>query len=213
MRVKICGLKTPDTIAAAVDAGAAYIGFNFFAKSPRYAAPDLAARLAADIPAGVCKVALTVNADDATLDALVADVPIDMLQLHGSEPPERVAAVKDLYGLPVMKALGIAGEEDLPKIAEFSRVADQLLIDAKAPKGAVLPGGNGVAFDWRLIAGRRWAVPWMLAGGLTAANANEAARLTGATQLDLSSGVETAPGVKDAEMIRAFMAAVQQEPA
>ncbi len=209
MRVKICGLTTAATVDATVAAGAAYIGFNFFEKSPRYAAPDLARELALRVPEGVCKVALGVNLTDAQWDAILGQVPIDMVQLHGSETPERVAQVKDRFGLPVMKAVGVADESDLPALNEYARVADQILVDAKPPKDAVLPGGNGLAFDWRLIAGRRWAVPWMLAGGLTPENAAEAAQMTGAQQLDVSSGVESSAGSKDAAKIAAFCAAVR----
>lgn len=206
-RVKICGLKTPETVAAAVEAGAAYIGFNFFEPSPRYVAPETAAALALEVPPGVVKVGLTVDADDATLDRLVGTVPLDMLQLHGHESPERVAEVRARYGLPVMKVIGVATGADLAALDEHESVADQILVDAKAPRGAVLPGGNGLTFDWRLIAGRQWRKPWMLAGGLTAENVAAAVRLTGARQVDLSSGVETAPGVKDPALIRAFMKA------
>jgi phosphoribosylanthranilate isomerase len=209
IRVKICGLREPAHVDAAVRAGAAYVGLVFFAKSPRNLSVDEAARLAAAVPAGVAKVALTVDADDATLDALLDRVPLDMLQLHGRETPERVAEVRARFGLPVMKAVGVAGEEDLPSLEEFGRVADQLLVDAKPPKDAALPGGNGLAFDWRLIAGRRWPVPWMLAGGLTADSVVEAIRLTGARQVDVSSGVESAPGVKDEGMIASFIAAAR----
>ncbi|MEY8831367.1 phosphoribosylanthranilate isomerase [Sedimentitalea sp. XS_ASV28] len=207
IRIKICGLSTADTLSAAVAAGARYVGFVFFAKSPRNVDMSSAALLAGTVPAGVCKVALTVNADDATLDQLVERVPLDMLQLHGSESPDRVAAIRSRFGLPVMKAVGVADEGDLPALLEYQKVADQLLVDAKPPKGAELPGGNGLAFDWRLIAGRRWAVPWMLAGGLTADNVAEAIALTGAHQIDVSSGVEARPGVKDARMIRSFVEA------
>jgi len=128
-----------------------------------------------------------------------------MLQLHGRESPQRVAEIKGRFGLPVMKAVGVAGEEDLPAIAEYAQVADQLLVDAKPPKGSDLPGGNGLSFDWRLIAGRRWGVPWMLAGGLTPDNVADAIRLTGANQVDVSSGVEIAPGVKSGPRIKAFI--------
>ena len=209
MRVKICGLTSVPAVQACVNAGASYIGLNFFEKTPRYADIPLAVDLAMAIPAGICKVALSVDADNARLDEITERVPLDMLQLHGSETPERVAEVRARYGLPVMKAIGIADESDLAKIAEYSQVVDQLLIDAKPPKNADLPGGNGLAFDWRLIAERRWAVPWMLAGGLTPENAAEAVRMTGAQQLDVSSGVESAPGVKDAAKIEAFCAAVR----
>lgn len=207
--VKICGLKSPTHIAAAAKAGARYIGFNFFAKSPRSVSIDSALDLALDVPDGIAKVALVVNADDVFLDQLVEVVPLDMLQLHGTEHPDRVAEVRSRYGLPVMKAIGIADEGDLTQIVDYAQVADQLLIDAKPPKNAELPGGNGLTFDWRLIAGRRWAVPWMLAGGLTVDNVAEAVHLTGARQVDVASGVETAPGVKDKKLIRAFVAAAQ----
>lgn len=204
INVKICGVTRPQDIAAVVDAGARYIGLNFFPKSPRYVTPEKAAELAALTPEGICKVALVVNATDAELDALTAVVPIDMLQLHGSETPERVAEIKARYGLPVMKAVGVGGPEDLAALDAYSGVADQLLVDTKPPKGADLPGGNGLAFDWTLIAGRRWPVPWMLAGGLTAETVAEAIRVTGARQVDVSSAVESAPGVKDEALIQAF---------
>ncbi|MEP4036484.1 phosphoribosylanthranilate isomerase [Pseudophaeobacter sp.] len=208
IRVKICGLKTPQDVAAAASAGAGYVGFVFFPKSPRNVSFEQAASLALEAPVGLCKVALTVNADDAMLDALTEAVPLDMLQLHGGESPERVAQVKVRYGLPVMKAIGVAGAEDLAKIDLYSQIADQLLIDAKPPKDADLPGGNGLAFDWRLLAGRKyWQRPWMLAGGLTPDNVAEAIRMTGARQVDVSSGVETAPGQKDADLIGRFTSA------
>ena len=210
IRVKICGLRTPADIQAVADAGAAYAGFVFFEKSPRHVTLQQARDMAFAAPIGLAKVALTVDADDAALDQIIEAVPLDMLQLHGHETPDRVAEVRARYGLPVMKVLGVAGEEDLAQILDHSVVADQILIDAKAPKGAVLPGGNGVPFDWRLIAGRRWPVPWMLAGGLTPQNVAEAIRLTGARQVDVSSGVESAPGVKDAARIAAFVAAATQ---
>lgn len=209
VRVKICGLRTADDIAAAVAAGAAYVGFVFFPKSPRNLSIAEAKTLAAEVPAGVAKVALVVNADDDLLDAITAEVPIDMLQLHGSESPERVLEVRARYGLPVMKAVGVADAGDLEALTAYAKVADQILVDAKPPKGADLPGGNGLSFDWRLIAGRRWPVPWMLAGGLEAGNVAEAVRLTGARQVDVSSGVESAPGHKDAAKIAAFVGAAQ----
>ena len=209
VRVKICGLREEAHVAAAVEAGARYVGFVFFANSPRNVTVDVAARLAATVPPGVAKVALVVDATDADLDAIVAAVPLDMLQLHGNESPDRVAEIRARYGLPVMKAVGIAGPEDVEKIALYGKVADQILVDAKAPKGAAVPGGNGLAFDWTLIARKYWPCPWMLAGGLTPENVAEAIRLTGARQVDVSSGVETAPGVKDAGLVRAFVAAAQ----
>ncbi|MBO9442131.1 phosphoribosylanthranilate isomerase [Phaeobacter italicus] len=205
IRVKICGLKTPQDIAAAAEAGAAYIGFNFFSKSPRSVTPQEAAALAVEAPIGMCKVALVVNADDAMLDEITSVVPVDMIQLHGQETPERVAEVKARYGLPVMKVLGVSSLEDVQRIDAYEGVADQILVDAKAPKDAVLPGGNGVAFDWRLLAQKKyWRAPWMLAGGLNPENVAEAIRVTGARQVDVASGVESAPGEKDPARIKSF---------
>ncbi len=206
IRVKICGLTAPEHVRVAAEAGAGYLGFNFFPKSPRYVAPTDVAVLISAVPAGVASVALVVNASDELLDSITQAAPFDMLQLHGDENAERVQAVKQRYGLPVMKVIGVADADDLVKIDEYSEVADQLLIDAKPPKDAVLPGGNGLAFDWRLLAGRKyWHKPWMLAGGLNPENVAEAIRMTGAHQVDVASGVESAPGVKDAALIRAFI--------
>lgn len=207
VQVKICGIKTPEVAKAAIDAGARYLGFVFFPKSPRHVSVDLARDLAVEVPDGIAKVALVVNPSDEDLDQILQTVPIDILQLHGSETPDEVARIRARYGLPVMKALGVVGPEDLPRIDTYAAVADQLLIDAKPPKGADLPGGNGVAFDWRLVAGRRWSVPWMLAGGLTPENVAQAVALTGAQQIDVSTGVETAPGRKDPAQIAAFIRA------
>ncbi|MDX1744074.1 MAG: phosphoribosylanthranilate isomerase [Ruegeria sp.] len=208
--VKICGLTAPDHVRAAVEAGARYVGFVFFPKSPRHLTVEVATDLAHLVPAGVAKVALTVNASDEELDRITAAVPLDMLQLHGKESPDRVADLRERFGLPVMKAVGVADAEDLAAIDLYSEVADQLLIDAKPPRQSELPGGNGLAFDWRLLAGRKyWRRPWMLAGGLTPDNVAEAMRMTGARQVDVSSGVESAPGVKDAAKIRAFIEATQ----
>lgn len=197
IRVKFCGLTSPDDVPAAHAAGAAFVGLVFFEKSPRNVSLAQAAGIARAVPSGICKVALTVNATDDFLDQLLAEVPIDMIQLHGSETPERVSQIKARSGLPVMKAVGVADVDDLPALDAYAKVADQILVDAKPPKNAVLPGGNGLAFDWRLIAGRRWAVPWMLAGGLTPDTVAKAIAMTGARQVDVSSGVESAPGLKD----------------
>ncbi|MGJ8546530.1 MAG: phosphoribosylanthranilate isomerase [Sulfitobacter sp.] len=205
--VKICGLRHAADVDVAAEAGARYVGFVFFPKSPRHLEIAAAAPLAAQVPAGMAKVALVVNADDAQLDAITAAVPLDMLQLHGSESPARVAEVKARYGLPVMKAVGVGEAADLAALDSYASVADQLLIDAKPPKNAVLPGGNGLAFDWQLLAGRRWHLPWMLAGGLTPDNVAEAIRRTGAQQIDVSTGVERARGVKDPQLIKDFCAA------
>ncbi|MBK1636968.1 phosphoribosylanthranilate isomerase [Rhodovulum adriaticum] len=211
IRIKICGLQTPAVVACAAQLGVAYIGLVFFPKSPRHLGIEAARALALDAPPGLAKVALTVNADDAQLQAMLDRVPIDMLQLHGTEPPERVAEIRARFGLPVMKAVGVADADDLPALDTYAKVADQLLVDAKPPKGADLPGGNGLAFDWRLIANRRWAVPWMLAGGLTPENVAQAIALTGARQVDVSSGVESAPGVKDEARMARFVAAARGE--
>lgn len=210
IRVKICGLNSPDAVTAAAKAGAVYGGFVFFEKSPRNVGVDQARDLAVSAPVGLAKVALVVNADNARLDAITDHVPLDMLQLHGSETPERVAEIRARYGLPVMKAIGVADADDLSAIDRYAPVVDQLLIDAKPPKNADLPGGNGLSFDWRLLQGRKyWTCPWMLAGGLTPDNVAEAIRLTGAKQVDVSSGVESAPGVKDTGRIADFVAAAQ----
>ena len=204
--VKICGLTSPQGVAAAVSAGARYLGFVFFAKSPRHVTPEQAAALAAEVPLGIAKVGLFVNPDDALLQTVLAQVPLDMIQLHGSESPARVTEVRALTGLPVMKAVGVAEPRDLDALWDYGLVADMLLIDAKPPKDAELPGGNGLAFDWRLLAGRQVLKPWLLAGGLTPENVTQALRLTRAPGVDVSSGVESAPGVKDPDRIRDFIA-------
>ena len=208
-QVKICGLTRPEHVAAAVEAGAAFVGFVFFPKSPRHLDEDKAAVLAADVPPGVARVGLFVNPDDALLDSVLGKVPLDIVQLHGTETPARVAEIKARSGLPVMKAVGVAETSDLDALWDYGLAADLLLVDAKPPKNADLPGGNGLAFDWQLLVGRKWMTPWMLAGGLTPDNVAEAVRLTGARIVDVSSGVETAPGQKDADLIRAFVAAAR----
>jgi phosphoribosylanthranilate isomerase len=208
-RIKICGLRTPQDVAIAVACGADDIGLVFFEKSPRHLTLDAAAELALTVPLGVRKVALTVNPTDEALDALLARVPVDLLQLHGHESPDRVAEIRTRTGVPVMKAVGIGDAEDLEALDAYMAVCEEILVDAKPPKTAVLPGGNGLTFDWRLLQGRSWSVPWMLAGGLRPSNVAEAIRLTGAPQVDVSSGVESSPGVKDADMIRDFCAAVR----
>ncbi len=209
MKVKICGVTSAAAVGHAADVGAAYLGFNFYPPSPRALELDAARTLVRAAPAAITKVALVVDAEDAFLDKLLAAVPVDMLQLHGHESPERVTEISARTGLPVIKVVGIRDAEDLPRIAEYEAVADQLLIDAKPPRegAGILPGGNGLSFDWRLIAGRRWARPWLLAGGLTAANVATAIRLTGAVQVDVSSGVESTRGVKDPDKISAFIRA------
>lgn len=206
--IKMCGLSAPQDVTAAVAAGAKFIGFVFFPKSPRNLTPAAARDLALTVPPGIAKVALTVDADDATLDEIVNTVPLDFLQLQGAETPERVVEVKARYGLPVIKAVGVATSQDLPALDTYGSVADMLLVDAKPPKGASRPGGNGLAFDWTLIAQRRWPVPWMLAGGLNPDNVARAVEMTGTRHVDVSSGIESEPGKKDPERIAAFGAAL-----
>jgi phosphoribosylanthranilate isomerase len=211
VRVKICGLSTPETTEASVAAGADYLGFNFIERSARYISPEGVASLARLVPSSVAKVALTLDADDETLDTVIQALKPDMLQLHGTEPPERLVELKSRYGLTLMKAIGISEPGD-PESADIYRdSADLLLFDAKPPKSmaGALPGGNGLVFDWSLIAGHRPGMPWMLSGGLNAANVGEAIRITGAEAVDVSSGVETAPGIKSPELIEAFIKAAK----
>jgi phosphoribosylanthranilate isomerase len=197
----------------AAELGAAYVGLVFFPRSPRHVTPADARWILREPFASVTTVALTVDADDALLGEIIAAGPIDMLQLHGHETPERVAEVRERFGLRVMKAVGVGDETDLPLLDEHARAADQILVDARPPRGAPVPGGRGVAFDWRLIRSRRWTVPWMLAGGLNPQNVAEAIRLTGAEQVDVSSGVESAPGRKDRKLVAAFIDAASNAAA
>ncbi len=206
--IKICGLKTPDAVHAALDAGASHIGFIFFPKSPRDIAPLEAANLREVAQNRAKVVAVTVDADDATLDAIVDAVKPDMLQLHGHETPERVRIVKERYGLPVMKAFAIREASDLEAITPYEGVADRFLFDAKPPKGADLPGGNGVSFDWSLLDALDEGVNYMLSGGLNAGNIAEALQKTSAPGIDISSGVERAPGEKDVRLIEEFFQAI-----
>lgn len=207
--IKICGLKTPDTLDAALAGGASHVGFIFFPKSPRNVSPEAAGRLREAARNRAKAVAVTVDADDAFLDAIVAAMAPDMLQLHGSEGPERVAGVKARYGLPVMKALAVSEEADLGRVAPYRGIADRFLFDAKPPKGSQLPGGNGVRFDWSLLAGLDRDVDYMLSGGLDAANIGDALRLAHPPAIDVSSGVESAPGIKDTAKIDEFLKAVR----
>ena len=203
---KLCGLTKTQDIDAAAEAGAAYVGFVFFPKSPRSLEIIEARELALRVPLKIAKVALVVNADNAFLDHITVSVPLDMLQLHGVESPERVVEVKVRYGLPVMKALGIATMEDIRRAQSYAFATDQLLLDAKPLSGHDLPGGNGLSFDWMLLHGETWSVPWMLAGGLTPANVAEAVQLSGAQQVDVSSGIEIVPGQKSPELMTEFVA-------
>lgn len=204
--VKICGLSTAEGIAAAARHGARFVGFVFYPPSRRDVTPELAGALCAMAPAGVTRVGLFVDADDAMLAAVLDKAPLDLLQLHGSESPERVAAVRRRFGKPVMKAIPVAAEADLAAAQRYYGIADWLLFDAKPPKDATLPGGNGLVFDWELLGGRRWPLPWMLSGGLNSDNLGDAVRITHATTLDVSSGVEREPGIKDPDKVAAFLA-------
>jgi phosphoribosylanthranilate isomerase len=208
--VKICGLSNPETVQAAIAAGADYVGFVFYAQSPRAVTAECAAGLAHAVPAEVKKVGLFVDPDDAAIAAVLDQVKLDYLQLHGAETPDRVARIRARFGLPVIKAIAISGHEDINRARNYEAVCDILLFDAKPPQAPdALPGGNGLVFDWNLIAGQSWGRPWMLSGGLDARNLAEAVRISGARMIDVSSGVESAPGVKDAAKIRAFVAAAK----
>lgn len=207
--VKICGLKTPDALDAALVEGADMVGFVFFKPSPRHVTPDEARALGARVRGRARKVALSVDADDAELAENVAALSPDLLQLHGQESPERVAMVRARFGLPVMKAIPVAVRDDLASVSRYAAVVDWLLFDARAPREATRPGGLGQPFDWRLLQGLDIAVPFMVSGGLDAGNVAEAVRLTRAAAVDVSSGVERAPGVKDPEKIRAFIRAAR----
>jgi phosphoribosylanthranilate isomerase len=207
--VKICGLSTAATLEAALGAGADMVGLVFFPKSPRFVSLDQAAALAAQTRGRAKIVALSVDADDETLAAIVAAASPDMLQLHGRETPARVAAIRRAYRRPVMKAIGVSERGDFAHARDYEGVADWLLIDAKPPKDASRPGGNGRAFDWRLARDFAPNLPWLLSGGLDAANVAEAIALSGASGVDVSSGVESAPGVKDEGKIAAFTTAAR----
>ncbi|MEX2648481.1 MAG: phosphoribosylanthranilate isomerase [Alphaproteobacteria bacterium] len=207
---KICGLNAPEAVAAAA-AGARWAGFVFYPRSPRAVTPERAGRLAALLPARVGRVAVVVDADDEALRAIVRGLRPDVIQLHGGEDPRRAEAIRRGFGVQVMKALSVASAEDLDAADAFVPVVDLFLFDAKPPKTEVdaLPGGNGRAFDWRLMAGRRWPRPWLLSGGLDLGNVAEAVTISGAEAVDVSTGVEDRPGVKSPVKIRAFLAAVQ----
>jgi phosphoribosylanthranilate isomerase len=207
---KICGLRTSETVQAAVIGGAAFVGFLFHEKSPRHVTPAQAARLARDLPAGVRKVAVVVDADDAALDDITHEVAPDYIQMHGAEDAARIDAVKRRFGVGVIKAVSVSAAGDLDRARDFAN-ADMLLFDAKAPPGAP-PGGNAISFDWTLLAGRSWSQPWFLSGGLTPENVANAVGASGARFVDVSSGVEIRRGEKSAERIAAFLSAVQNLP-
>jgi phosphoribosylanthranilate isomerase len=203
VRAKICGLTTIDAVAAAGDAD--HLGFIFFPRSPRNLTPYKAAELAAhsDIPA----VAVTVDPDDDLLEAIFSEFSPDYIQLHGNESPERVKQIEDRFNRPVIKAFGIQTAQDITASKAYKNVADMLMFDAKLPKG--MPGGNGVSFDWKILAGQQFNKPWFLSGGLAIDNVEEAVRISGAKMVDVSSSLESAPGVKNPELVRAFVKKVK----
>ncbi len=207
--VKVCGVNSPEAMAAAAASGADLVGFVFFPRSPRAVSPGQAAALSAAHPGGPGRVALLVDASDAEIEAVLAAFRPDLLQLHGEETPARCAEIRARFGLPVMKALGIGGREDLARLGAYAPVVDRFLLDARPPPGADLPGGNALAFDWGVVAGHPIPRPWLLAGGLTPGNVAEAVRVAGAPGVDVSSGVERARGVKDPARIAAFVAAAK----
>ncbi|MDO9708892.1 phosphoribosylanthranilate isomerase [Paracraurococcus lichenis] len=207
--VKICGVSDAAGFDAAAAAGADFVGFVFYPPSPRAVTPAAAADLSGRVAGGPQRVGLFVDPDDALLEAVLAAVPLDLIQLHGEETPARAAAIRAHFGRPVMKALGVAVPADLVRLAEYAPAVDRFLLDAKPPPGASLPGGNAAAFDWRLVAGQPIPRPWLLAGGLTPETVGEALRQSGAPGVDVSSGVEQARGVKDPARIAAFVAAAR----
>lgn len=209
-KAKICGLSTPETVATALDGGAAFIGLNFFPKSPRYVEPEAAAHLARPARGRTVIVAVLVDPDDETLDRIVRILDPDLIQLHGKETPARAAAVASRTGKGIIKALPITAPEDFTAAADFEPVVQHLMFEGKPPKDAAMPGGVGARFDWTLLAGRRFARPHFLAGGLDPWNVSEAVRQSGAPIMDVSSGVERGPGLKDPGLITAFLDAVRR---
>jgi phosphoribosylanthranilate isomerase len=208
--IKICGLKTPQALDVALESGADQVGFVFFAPSPRHLGYEAARALGERVKDRAGKVALTVDATDEMLGEIVEALHPDVLQLHGTETPERVAAIRARFGLPVMKALPVAESADLAAISSYAKVADKLIFDARAPKDATRPGGLGKPFDWRLLADVEAGVPFMLSGGLDASNVADALAITHAPGVDVSSGVERVPGEKDPDKIRAFVRTARQ---
>jgi phosphoribosylanthranilate isomerase len=210
LKVKVCGLKQPAVVEQAATLGAAYVGFVFFPPSPRYVDPARARELAELVPPGVETVGIVVDLDDAQIDLILQAAPLDILQLHGYETPERVRAIALGTGCRVIKALRVEEAADLASLAEYADAADMILFDAKPPRDAAWPGGHGLPFDWRLLQNLELAKPWLLAGGLNADNLAAAVRLTGAPIVDVSSGVESRPGVKDPAKLDAFFAAAHR---
>ena len=208
MKIKVCGLKSVEEVECASKAGADYVGFVFYNPSPRGISYELGKSLCQVTPKGVSRVALVINPDEAMLESLKA-IDFDFLQLHGSETVERVKEVKEALQLPVIKSVGVEVRSDLHLVDIYSSVADQILIDAKAPVNSSLPGGNGICFNWDILEGYNWECPWMLAGGLNTRNVSKAILKTGASQVDISSGVEDFPGKKSFEKIEAFITKVK----
>jgi phosphoribosylanthranilate isomerase len=208
--VKICGLSTAESVDTALDAGADMVGFVFFPPSPRNVSFATARDLGARVRGRAAKVALTVDAEDAMVDAIIDSLRPDMLQLHGTETPARVTALKKRYGLPVMKAIAVEAKADLAAVTAYGGFADRLLFDARAPREATRPGGLGKRFDWRLLENLDPGIPFLLSGGLDVDNLDEALRITRAPGVDVSSGVESAPGRKDLDKIRAFIRTARQ---
>lgn len=207
--VKICGLSTPETAHAAAEAGAKYLGFMFFEPSPRHLSISAARALAPDLPNGPARVGVFVDADDAAIDAAIAALKLDWLQLHGTESPERIADIKRRTGLKVIKAIGVRDRSDVKAAQRYYTAADAMLFDAKPPKGSVLPGGNAVSFPWEIMTRATLPETWMLAGGLKPENVDDAVKLSQAPILDVSSGVESSPGVKSVRLIQAFLKAAK----
>ena len=212
IEVKICGVNSPAALGAAVLGGADYVGLNFYPPSPRYVTPGAAREIAAAAPESLTKVGVVVDLDDAALAAILKHAPLDMLQLHGHESPERVTEIRARFALPIMKAVKIADADDVAGARAYCAVAERLLFDAKPPKdmAGALPGGNALTLDWQLLAGMAWPIPWMLSGGLDAGNVAAALRVSGARAVDVSSGVEDKPGVKNPDKIRAFLTAAKR---
>jgi len=209
LAIKICGLSTPETVGAAMRAGATHLGFVHFPKSPRHVEADQLRALAAPVPAHVDRVAVLVDPTDETLALLTATNALTALQLHGKESPARIAAIRQRFNLPVWKAISVKTSADIEAAKAYAGAADLLLFDAKTPDGAALPGGMGLRFDWTLLRGAPISVPWGLSGGLGIDNVAEAIRITGAPMIDVSSGVEDAPGIKSVDKIMAFCKAAQ----
>lgn len=208
--IKTCGLSTPESVNTAIRNGVDMIGFNFFDRSPRYVPYDTARALASQVTGETTRVGLIVDFSDQEIAALMSEVPLDMLQLHGRETPDRVSRIRKMCGRPVMKALPVATSSDLACASAYRDVVDYFLFDAKPPKGSDRPGGNAVSFDWTLMRAYEPGVPWLLAGGLNLDNVVTAIKASGAPGVDLASGIESRPGVKDDGLIRSFIQAVRR---